>query len=109
MPQNSVSIGADQHLHQILGIDDIDMSITYSYNFRQSNIQEAQDILAPPPAFGLLDFTIGLKEVWSGYVYTLSLRGNNILGTRYRQYMDRLRYFADSPGRNITLDIGIEF
>lgn len=109
MPQNNISFSADQHLHQIYGIDDIDMRLAYIYYFRQDNIDIQQDILPPPPAFGLFSASIRAKEYIAGKVLTIGLRADNLLNTSYRQYMDRLRYFADSPGINISLDIGLEF
>jgi iron complex outermembrane receptor protein len=34
---------------------------------------------------------------------------DNALNTRYRDYLDRLRYFADSPGRNVYLKMNFIF
>jgi iron complex outermembrane receptor protein len=30
---------------------------------------------------------------------------NNLLNTSYRNYLNRLRYYADDVGRNITLQL----
>jgi len=34
---------------------------------------------------------------------------NNLLDTNYREYLNRLRYFADDLGRNITLQLTLNY
>lgn len=61
------------------------------------------DFMSPPDAFALLGVKVGYeKNRWSA-----RLQVDNLLNTPYRIYTDRLRYFADAPGRNIRL--GVEF
>jgi outer membrane receptor protein involved in Fe transport len=40
---------------------------------------------------------------------TCLLSAENILNQSYFDYMDRMRYFAMSPGRNITVQIKKQF
>ncbi len=63
------------------------------------------DILPPPDGYFLLDLA------WSGQVdhFTVGLQVQNILNTSYRNYTDRLRYFADETGRNFLLSLKYSF
>ncbi|MEO0625420.1 MAG: hypothetical protein AAFY91_00425, partial [Bacteroidota bacterium] len=39
----------------------------------------------------------------------LSLRLENVFNVRYRDYLNRLRYFADELGRNLVAGVKWEF
>ncbi len=62
------------------------------------------DYAPPPPAYHLFgasfghNFTIRKKQQFS-----LSLTGSNLANTRYRDYLNRFRYFSDEIGRNFVL------
>ncbi|MEL6188262.1 MAG: hypothetical protein AAFU79_26855, partial [Myxococcota bacterium] len=45
----------------------------------------------------------------SGADLTLSIVGQNLLDEAYRDYLGRLRYYADERGRNITVRLNIPF
>jgi iron complex outermembrane receptor protein len=40
---------------------------------------------------------------------TISLSVDNIFDTSYRNYLSRLRYYADEPGRNFSIRINYNF
>ncbi|MEH6619377.1 TonB-dependent receptor [Maribacter arcticus] len=62
------------------------------------------DINTPPDAYHLLalnteaSFTLKNKND-----LTVGLSATNLLNTKYRDYLNRLRYFVDDTGRNISL------
>jgi iron complex outermembrane recepter protein len=68
------------------------------------------DISTPPPAFHLLhfygDITFRMSEKTQ---LNIGLSVNNIFNTSYRAYLNRLRYFADDLGRNITLQLQLNY
>ena len=68
------------------------------------------DISTPPPAYHLLHFyseaTFSLSEKTN---LNVALGVNNIFDTSYRNYLNRLRYFADDLGRNITLQLQLNY
>ena len=68
------------------------------------------DISTPPPAYHLLHFyseaTFDLSEKTS---LNVSLAVNNIFDTSYRNYLNRLRFFADDLGRNILLQLQLNY
>ncbi len=59
------------------------------------------DILAPPPGYVLTN--LGWKA--SKGKFTWQVQFNNIFNVSYRNYTDRLRYFADDLGRNLILSM----
>lgn len=68
------------------------------------------DISTPPSGYHLLHFrgSVDLKMNTKTNA-TLALQVNNLLNTSYRNYLNRLRFFADDLGRNIQLQLKINF
>lgn len=66
-----------------------------------SGNSQSLDYAPSPDAYSLLRFYTGGSFMGQHFRWMLSV--DNALNTRYRDYMNRLRYFADEPGRNIIL------
>lgn len=68
------------------------------------------DISTPPPAYHLLhlysEATFSFTEKSN---LKVALGINNLLNTSYRNNLNRLRYFADDLGRNITLQLELNY
>lgn len=77
---------------------------------RQTRLEEEEIFLAPPPGYALFDLSLSRELVLSSN-RSLHLRAaaQNIFNTRYRDYLDRQRYFADATGRNIEFRISYEW
>ncbi len=79
------------------------ISINSRYVFQRKNVADSTDFLDPPPAYFLLgaelqtDFKLFKKR------FQFILRGENLLDKKYREYLNRLRYFADETGTNIGI------
>lgn len=58
------------------------------------------DISTPPDAYHLLHLNTSIDITESMFI---GLKINNIFNTSYRNYLNRLRYYADDVGRNIAL------
>jgi iron complex outermembrane receptor protein len=65
------------------------------------------DYPRPPAAYFLLDASVGTTLTFSRQEVNLSLSVDNILNTKYRDYLDAFRYFIDQPGRNLVLRINV--
>ncbi|MCS7004669.1 MAG: TonB-dependent receptor [Cytophagales bacterium] len=61
------------------------------------------DFAPPPPAYQLLnvEFTFYFKQIRA------SLEIRNVFNTSYRDYLDRLRYYADEVGRNFIFRLHV--
>ena len=90
-------------------VENLEFALQYFYVFEQSNILDDQDFLLPPAAYGLLrintSFDIQLKKTrlrtW--------VKVDNVLNESYRDYLNRLRYFADDLGINASLGVSLKF
>ncbi len=69
------------------------------------NQDEIFDFMAPPDAYLL----IGAKVAYDKRPWHVTVQADNLLNSSYRVYTDRLRYFADAPGRNVSFTLGFEF
>ncbi|MBL4686578.1 MAG: TonB-dependent receptor [Nannocystaceae bacterium] len=76
---------------------------------RQRRFDPEADFADPPSAYVLLGAGAGVEFPQDSYLIRLSLRGQNLLNRRYREYASLLRYFADQPGWGIQLRFAIEF
>ncbi|MFD2570374.1 TonB-dependent receptor [Spirosoma soli] len=65
------------------------------------------DFAPPPPAYTLLGAEFGFVWEFIGRPFDVILTGTNLLNRAYRDYLDRFRYFADEPGRNIMLKVKV--
>ena len=75
---------------------------------RQTRTPGPQYDYAPPPAgYALLGAEMGATLRLGQLPLTISLSGSNLLDQRYRDYLDRYRYFTDAMGRNVTLRLRV--
>ncbi|WP_299335193.1 TonB-dependent receptor [uncultured Psychroserpens sp.] len=84
------------------------------YNFEtfiaSANETVLVDISTPPPAYHLLHFYSDVNVPISEHTnLNIALSVNNIFNTNYRAYLNRLRYFADDLGRNVMLQLQLNY
>ncbi|GAB3883585.1 TonB-dependent receptor [Spirosoma agri] len=65
------------------------------------------DFAPPPSAYTLVGAEAGFSWRLGAQPLSVILTGTNLLNRAYRDYLDRFRYFADEPGRNIMLKVKI--
>lgn len=86
------------------------------HNFETDIVEDGQyitktiDISTPPPSYSL----IGADLRWGSYSFlsskvNISLSIDNLLNSSYRNYLNRLRYYADEQGRNVLLQIKFSY
>ncbi|GGG45606.1 membrane protein [Hymenobacter glacieicola] len=66
-----------------------------------------KDYALPPAGYLLLGLEAGATVHWGRLPLEVSLAGSNLLNQRYRDYLNRYRYFADEMGRNVTLRVRV--
>ncbi len=84
------------------------------YNFEtyiaSTNTFELVDISTPPPAYNIFNFQAGMTfKVFNKNELNVLARVDNIFNTSYREYLNRLRYFADDTGRNISIQLQLNY
>lgn len=85
-------------------------SINSSYVFKNRNYVEGQDHLPPPDSY----FLVGLNALVSVLFKNknemkISFQVENMLNEKYRDYLNRQRYFADETGINLSVGINYTF
>lgn len=83
-------------------------------NFEQfiatTNSTTLVDISTPPNGYHLFHFSSSISGNWiKGVNSKIGVAINNIFNTSYRDYLNRQRYFADNLGRNIQLQIQLNY
>ncbi|WP_018341588.1 TonB-dependent receptor [Cytophaga aurantiaca] len=73
----------------------------------KSNTPASGDYMAAPAAYFLLQAEVGAYIKVAKQDMLLTLTGQNLLNARYRDYLDRFRYYADAAGRNIIIRLQI--
>lgn len=85
------------------------VSVTVEGAATQSGPPLEADLLPPPPGYVLLSASAGIEVPVGTRRVTVALDGFNLLDARYREYASLLRYYADFPGRDLRLRVGVRF
>jgi iron complex outermembrane receptor protein len=69
-------------------------------------VTKTVDVSTPPAGYNKIgaDLNWGPYPAFSGKI-NISLSFDNLLNTSYRNYLNRLRFYADEHGRNVMLQI----
>ncbi len=68
------------------------------------------NLLAPAPdAYFLLSAELSGHVLFGEQTLGVHLTANNLLDARYRDYLDRLRFYADRPGRDVQVRLSYDF
>jgi iron complex outermembrane receptor protein len=76
----------------------------------QTETNEIVDFSTPPNAYHLLNFNSSIDFKTSNKTaLTVGLEISNLLNTSYRNYLSRLRFYADDLGRNFLLTFKLNY
>jgi iron complex outermembrane receptor protein len=92
-----------------LRFEQLEVELSNRLVFAQNHLLPEQDFIPPPDAYQLLALAVSSDLTFPNYQFRVFLRANNLLNVRYRDYLNRQRYFADDLGSSITLGIGLKF
>lgn len=67
------------------------------------------DFAPAPESYTLLNAKMGFKLPIKTHSLAITLTGENLLNTSYRNYMNRLRYYADDIGSNFIVRVSYNF
>ena len=105
-------------------LNNLRMGVESNYVFRQnkfpdtnteiylplSESMEIIDLSTPPPAYHLMHLNADADfKTFGNSTLSVGLTVNNIFNTEYRDYLNRLRFYADDLGRNIVLRLKINY
>jgi iron complex outermembrane receptor protein len=75
----------------------------------QKNILPEQDFVQPPPTYHLLGLKFSTNIILPNYKMRCFVKADNMLNVRYRDYLNRQRYFADDMGLSIVMGANLKF
>jgi len=82
----------------------------YNYTIPIANEDDIDVDLSPPPAYHLMHLQSELTlPVFKQSSLNIRFSVDNIFNTKYRNYLNRLRFFADEIGRNIKLQLQLNY
>ncbi|MCW5912444.1 MAG: TonB-dependent receptor [Cyclobacteriaceae bacterium] len=67
------------------------------------------DFMAAPEGYWLVGFSTGLSVPVKRSKLDFRLSADNLANARYREYTNRMRYFANDAGRNISVGVNLSF
>ena len=78
-------------------------------NVTNADLAETFDFMDAPGSYALVRLEAGSTLSVGNKDLLISVGVDNLLNTSYRNYLNRLRYYADEAGRNISLRISYKF
>jgi len=81
------------------------MQVNNSFVSKQWRVPVSGDFSSPPNAYYLLGFEVSSSIKIKKQAVNISLSASNLLNQRYRDYLDRFRYFADAQGVSYNIRI----
>jgi iron complex outermembrane receptor protein len=85
------------------------VSLGYLWVAKQRKVEPNSDFASPPPAYTLWSMQAGGQVKLGGRVVEVGFGITNLLNVKYREYLNRFRYFTDDPGRNVSLRLKYVF
>ena len=109
LPSNNLFFSFNYQVPRVGEWNQITFEINNKYIFEQKNILFEQDFARPPEGFNLLGVKISGERQLSGQRLNMFLRIDNLFNVSYRDYLNRLRYFADDLGINVIMGLNLNF
>lgn len=109
MPSDNVYFSLGYTQFRLGMFENASMELGYQYVFKQTHLKPEQDYAAPPDAYGLVDFKFSVEKQWNESHLHLHMRVENVFNLAYRDYMNRMRYFANDVGRTVVLGLNLSF
>ncbi len=90
-------------------MEDSEIEISNRFVFEQDNILETQDFTPPPFSYNLLGLKFSSNLIFPRTKIRCYVKADNLFNVRYRDYLNRQRYFADDIGFSLTTGINLKF
>ncbi|HEX5625418.1 MAG TPA: TonB-dependent receptor plug domain-containing protein, partial [Saprospiraceae bacterium] len=88
---------------------DVRLELEGKYVWKQDQHPPDLDFLDPPAAYFLIHPSLETNFRLFQKSWDLQIHLENAANIRYRDYLNRLRYFADEDGRNIRVQLRMDF
>ena len=107
MPADNIFSSIQYNVDMQKKLKHFEVQLNGSYVAKQNRFDETTELTDSPDSYFLLGARseAHIKSKTNDIYVTLDV--NNVLNTRYRDYLNRLRYFADEEG--ISLRLGVRY
>ena len=102
-PAARISNGFTLHTQKWKLIEKPFLTISHLLVPRKTYVPVNGDFKAPPNGYGLINLDMGFESSFHKQKIQLTFSINNLLNTKYRDYLDRFRYFNDAAGINFVV------
>ena len=86
---------------------DVYFEPSLSFTAKQTRVPENSDFAPPPEGYTLFGIEAGVSLHAGRQPLYLSISGRNLLNARYRDYLDRFRYYADAAGASVIVRLRV--
>jgi len=115
---------SNEIVYQNSEFNNIRLSLQSAYNFKQNDYPDTNfevftpetqtwqmvDVSSTPEAYHLLNFNSSIDiNINQNSKLTVGFSITNLMNTSYRNYLNRLRYYADDLGRNFLFNLKINY
>ncbi len=109
IPPNNFAYGVKYQISNEGPLDQSFIRVAMQHYSRQNHFPDSTDIILPPDAYQLLQIdAIARLQLKKQPIY-IGFSIYNALNRTYRSYLNRMRYFADEPGRNVAIRLKVPF
>jgi iron complex outermembrane recepter protein len=109
MPADRAEATLHYDWHSNKKLSDAHFSLGAIWVAQQSRVPANVDLAGPPEGYYLLQASASCRFLLGANAVSLFVNATNMLNADYRDYLNRLRYFAGEPGRNIELRLKYDF
>ena len=109
MPADHYETGVDLALPSQGVFSESYAGVSFDVTAKQGKVSDDADYVKAPDGYTLLNAEAGTTITIKSFKAVISIAAQNILNTRYRNYLNRFRYYADDEGRNISVKLKIPF
>ena len=109
MPPSNARAEINYDLEQVGPFNKVSIQANCQWVDRQNHLEVWQDFSSPPVSYTLLGGRVQADLEREKSNWNLFVSVDNVLNVSYRNYLNRLRYFADEPGISIFSGITFSF
>jgi iron complex outermembrane receptor protein len=107
-PADHVKLALIGRIPPVASVQKVELHISTDLVASQSRVDASSDFTPPPPSYTLLGAGIE-TEIGRRQPIRVGVDAHNLLNTSYREYSSLLRYYADQPGRDVRIRVGMDF
>lgn len=83
--------------------------VSFLHVNQQKNNTGAIELLPPPNSYQIWNISLSGEALINEHLWAFSVGVDNLLNTSYRDYLDRLRFYANAPGRGFVLRVQLYY